>query len=117
MIFIDSVTKCFTQGVFDDTKYASVYALLRMNLDEWKSIFYPSKAIKILFILAATTDVFNKKIDKISELKNINFGNFIGKLLFQHMEIATTNSIVVIINYFFIYHVTISINKRLIDFG
>ncbi|XP_057330788.1 uncharacterized protein LOC130671104 [Microplitis mediator] len=94
----DSITKCFTQGVFDDTKYASVYAFLRINFEVWKSIFYTCKAIKILFILAATTDVFNKKIDKIRELKNINFGNFIGKLLFQHMEIATTNSIAIMPN-------------------
>ncbi|XP_057331698.1 SET and MYND domain-containing protein DDB_G0284059-like [Microplitis mediator] len=94
----DSITKCFTQGVFDDTKYASVYALLRIKFEVWKSIFYTRKAIKILFILAATTDIFNKKIVEISELRNINFGNFIGKLLFQHMEIATTNSIAIMPN-------------------
>ncbi|XP_057331814.1 SET and MYND domain-containing protein 4-like [Microplitis mediator] len=94
----DSIKKCFTQGVFDDTKYASVYALLRINLEVSKLILYTSKAIKILFILAATTDIFNKKIVEISELENINFGIFIGKLLFQHMEIATTNAIVIMPN-------------------
>lgn len=60
---------------------------------------FTRKSVETLYMLAATTKIFGKKINKMSELKNIEYAIFIAKLLIHHIAITSTNSITV----FFIY--------------
>lgn len=98
----DSIDKILTGGIFDDTKYASVYGMLQKDSD----LNIPLSvvvSIQTLYMLAATTDIFGKKVTNFTELKNIDYGIFVAKLLFQHIGIVRTNSIKVFIGYLLIY--------------
>ncbi|XP_044595426.1 SET and MYND domain-containing protein 4-like [Cotesia glomerata] len=89
----DTIDKSLTEGIFDDSKYASIYALLRKDINSMESELFTRKSIETLYMLAATTEIFGKKINKMSELKNMKYAIFIAKLLIQHIAIARTNSI------------------------
>ncbi|CAD6234198.1 GSCOCG00007643001-RA-CDS [Cotesia congregata] len=94
----DTIDKSLTGGIFDDSKYASIYALLRKDINLIESELFTRKSIETLYMLAATTEIFGKKINKMSELKNMKYAIFIAKLLIHHIAIARTNSMMMMPN-------------------
>ncbi|XP_057324273.1 SET and MYND domain-containing protein 4-like [Microplitis mediator] len=94
-LLTDPVNKLLTDGIFDDTKYASVFGLAADTSFLWKlpNYTYQLKSIFILYYLAATTDnIFDGKITDFKDLADDEQALFIGGLLLKHFDIVLLNS-------------------------
>ncbi|KAK0168121.1 hypothetical protein PV327_001953 [Microctonus hyperodae] len=85
----DRVLKCNTHGLFDPTKYASVYSLLR-NTNHY--YITAVRAFAILCSLAATTNILGEKIKHLKTLSKNKYATFIGGLIKRNFEICLANS-------------------------
>ncbi|KAG8042031.1 hypothetical protein G9C98_000022 [Cotesia typhae] len=77
----DPINKLLTDGVFDDTKYASVFGLTSDTSFVWSSptYTYHLKSIFIVYYLAVTSNnILDKKITDFKDLANDEQALFIG---------------------------------------
>lgn len=84
-----------TDGVFDDTKYASVFGLTSDTSFAWSSptYTYHLKSIFIVYYLAVTSNnILDKKITDFKDLANDEQALFIGSLLLKHFDINMMNA-------------------------
>ncbi|XP_057324270.1 SET and MYND domain-containing protein 4-like isoform X2 [Microplitis mediator] len=93
-VHTDPLTKGFTNNVYDETKYASVYTLKRginsiSERAKWSYI-----ASRILYTLSETTDMLgNKKYDNFKDLANDDLAVFLGAIIFRNIEITGNNGV------------------------
>ncbi|CAG5077649.1 Similar to SMYD4: SET and MYND domain-containing protein 4 (Pongo abelii) [Cotesia congregata] len=87
----DSIMKSFTDGIYDDKKYASVYPLRRRPMTTRIKVQCARKALQYMYFMALTSDVFGKKMKNMDELKNYQYAVFVGKLLYHHTVLSSTN--------------------------
>ncbi|XP_044594895.1 SET and MYND domain-containing protein 4-like [Cotesia glomerata] len=87
----DLIMKSFTDGIYDDKKYASVYPLCRKPMNLRFQIQCALKASQYMYIMAVTTNVFGKKMESMEELRNYEYAVFVGKLLYHHTVLSSTN--------------------------
>ncbi|KAK0168125.1 hypothetical protein PV327_001956 [Microctonus hyperodae] len=81
--------KCFTNGVINPARYASVYSLPCNTEDFFRST---ERASAILCSLAATTYILGEKIKDLETLSKNKYATFIGGLIKRNFEISLTNS-------------------------
>ncbi|KAH0557872.1 hypothetical protein KQX54_012505 [Cotesia glomerata] len=87
----DSIMKSFTNGIYDDKKYASVYPLCRRPMNTRIKVQCAGKALQYMYFMALTSDVFGKKMKNMDELGNYEYAVFVGKLLYYHTVLSNTN--------------------------
>ncbi|XP_044594896.1 SET and MYND domain-containing protein 4-like [Cotesia glomerata] len=80
----DLIMKSFTDGIYDDKKYASVYPLCRKPMNLRFKVQCALKALQYMYFMALTSDVFGKKMKSMDELGNYEYAVFVGKLLYHH---------------------------------
>ncbi|KAK0173169.1 hypothetical protein PV328_006407 [Microctonus aethiopoides] len=84
----DPILKLFTNDVFDPTKFASVYSL-------WKTatISFQDALISALILhsLAATTEIFGKKITTFKQLLKNKWAKFMSGLIMTNHRIISLN--------------------------
>ncbi|XP_044593878.1 SET and MYND domain-containing protein 4-like isoform X1 [Cotesia glomerata] len=85
------IMKSFTDGIYDDKKYASVYPLCRKPMNLQFKVQCALKASLYMYIMAVTTNVFGKKMESMEELRNYEYAVFVGKLLYHHTALSSTN--------------------------
>ncbi|XP_008544405.1 SET and MYND domain-containing protein 4 [Microplitis demolitor] len=88
----DPLTRLFTDGKFDDTKYASFYSLMRLPIDEITSVEYALKAAGLTYFIAALTDIFGRKINNYTDLFKNEDALFIAQLIYHHQVLGRTNT-------------------------
>ncbi|CAG5101338.1 Similar to SMYD4: SET and MYND domain-containing protein 4 (Pongo abelii), partial [Cotesia congregata] len=91
----DPINKLLTDGVFDDTKYASVFGLTSDTSFVWSSpsYTYHLKSIFIVYYLAATSDnILDRKITVFKDLADDRQTLFIASLLLKHFDINLMNA-------------------------
>ncbi|KAK0070590.1 hypothetical protein PV326_002327, partial [Microctonus aethiopoides] len=72
------IQKCLTNNVFDDTKLASIWSMRPHGYSEYE---YINHAATVLRVLAATTEIFGKKINTLDELLHNEEALFMGGLI------------------------------------
>lgn len=92
MKILDPLTRLFTDGKFDDTKYASFYSLMRLPIDEITSVEYALKAAGLTYFIAALTDIFGRKINNYTDLFKNEDALFIAQLIYHHQVLGRTNT-------------------------
>ncbi|KAK0168133.1 hypothetical protein PV327_001964 [Microctonus hyperodae] len=88
VVFSDPILKCFTNNVFDPTKYASVYSLCQKTTVLFEEALF---AALIVHSLAATTEIFGKKITTFKELLENKWTKFMGGLILTNYRIVFMN--------------------------
>ncbi|CAD6208728.1 GSCOCG00003535001-RA-CDS [Cotesia congregata] len=87
----DFIMKSFTDGIYDDKKYASVYPLSRKPMNLRFQVQCAVKTIHYMYLMALMTDIFGKKMENMEELRNYEHAVFVGKLLYHHTVLSSSN--------------------------
>ncbi|XP_034941882.1 SET and MYND domain-containing protein 4-like [Chelonus insularis] len=87
----DPITKSFSEGVFNDTKYASVGTLMRRSETQYQ-FEHTLRCACLLYYLASATEIFGRKIYDFKALLHNQSALFMGGLIFRHFEIILTNA-------------------------
>ncbi|KAK0072128.1 hypothetical protein PV326_000416, partial [Microctonus aethiopoides] len=85
----DPILKFFTNGVFDPTKYASVYSLCKPATISFRDALISAL---ILHSLAATTEIFGKKITTFKQLLKNKWTKFMSGLIMTNHRIISMNA-------------------------
>ncbi|XP_057331962.1 SET and MYND domain-containing protein 4-like [Microplitis mediator] len=94
----DPIMQTLSDNTYDDTKFASVYALNRKPMDLRFQVQTGLKALQYMYAMALTTDVFGKKMKSMTELANNKWVVFIGKLLFHQTVLSSSNMFAIAAN-------------------
>ncbi|KAK0071736.1 hypothetical protein PV326_000916, partial [Microctonus aethiopoides] len=85
----DPILKLFTNGVFDPTKYASVYSLCKPAAISFEGAL---TSALILHSLAALTEIFGKKITTFKQLLKNKWAKFMGGWIMTNHRIISMNA-------------------------
>ncbi|KAK0084735.1 hypothetical protein PV325_006489 [Microctonus aethiopoides] len=86
----DPVEKLYTNGRFDNMKYASIFSLTR----RFPVVStHAARAIIILLCLSATTNIFGEKITDYLGLLQTEGTKFMGCLIMRHIGICYNNAV------------------------
>ncbi|KAK0173170.1 hypothetical protein PV328_006408 [Microctonus aethiopoides] len=85
----DPILKLFTNDVFDPTKFASVYSLWKPATISFQDALMSAL---ILYSLAATTEIFGKKITTFKQLLKNKWAKFMSGLIMTNHRIISMNA-------------------------
>ncbi|CAG5088244.1 Similar to mfsd5: Molybdate-anion transporter (Takifugu rubripes) [Cotesia congregata] len=92
----DPLDKTYTNGRFDDSKYASFYSLMRIPMNGITHVLLCEnvlKSIGLTYFLAALTDLFGEKTTSYEDVFKNEDALFIARLLYHHQMIIRTNAV------------------------
>ncbi|KAH0557873.1 hypothetical protein KQX54_012509 [Cotesia glomerata] len=87
----DFTMKSFTDGIYDDKKYASIYPLCGKPMGTRLKVQCAVKTLQYMYFMALTSNIFGKKMINMDELANYEYAVFVGKLLYHHTALSSTN--------------------------
>ncbi|KAH0560607.1 hypothetical protein KQX54_006289 [Cotesia glomerata] len=90
------LNKIYTNGRFDDSKYASFYSLMRIPMNGLTHVLLCEsvlKSIGLTYFLAALTDLFGEKTTSYEDVFENEDALFIARLLYHHQMIIRTNAV------------------------